>query len=114
MSASELAANLKAIGAAAERRPLDFMRWLPAQLEFLKAKEKRVLLRTGNQLGKTTAGCAELVWRMEGRHPFKEVRPAPVFGIVLCATHEQTLDIQKKLWDLVDRSLLAEGYVYDA
>ena len=114
MSASELAANLKAIGAAAERRPLDFMRWLPAQLEFLKAKEKRVLLRTGNQLGKTTAGCAELLWRMEGRHPFKEVRPAPVFGIVLCATHEQTLAIQKKLWDLVDRSLLAEGCVYDA
>ena len=114
MSVTKLAESLIAIGRESRRRPLAFMRWLPAQLEFLRATEKRVLLRTGNQLGKTTAGCAEILWRMEGRHPYKTVRKPPIFAIILCATHEQTLSIQKRLWDLVDKSLIADGCVYDA
>jgi phage terminase large subunit-like protein len=80
------------------------MRWLPPQLALLRATEKRVLLRTGNQsYGKTTAGLAEVVYRCRGRHPYKEVPDAPVEWWIICAAWSQSIAIQKKLWALLPK-----------
>ncbi len=61
-----------------ELHPLDYMRWTPPQLAFLRDPSRYKLLRLGQQLGgKTTCGLADTVWRCLGRHPFIELPPRP-------------------------------------
>lgn len=90
------------------------MRWLVPQLALLRYQGKRGLLRTGNQsYGKTTAGLAEIVYRALGRHPYKDVPPAPIEAWVLCASWSQSLAIQAKLWELVPKAAVADRCRFD-
>lgn len=94
--------------------PLDHMAWLPGQHAFLLSDAKLKLLRAGRQTaGKTTAGAAETVWRMMGRHPFRQVRPPPVKGWVVCGGGEQSEIVQERIWSLVPKSEVAPGFAYD-
>ena len=96
MTLHALAAGLEQIQQDATLRPLHYFRWLPCQLAFLKHTGSRVLLRAGNQwAGKTTAGVAELLYRMEGYHPYKQVKPAPINALIITATHEQSQNIAR-------------------
>lgn len=114
MSLSELAQTFAALEDAAQKRPLDFFRWLPGQREFLEATGPRVLLRGGNQwLGKTTVGVAELWYRLTGDHPLKPVRKPPITALVITATHEQGQNIQRRIFDLADASMLTDDTVWD-
>ena len=114
MSLSDLAKALATVERTAQQSPLDYYQWLPCQYEFLKSTEKRLLLRAGNQFaGKTTAGVAELIYRLMGKHPYKWVNPGPINALVVCASHEQTLNIQSRINAMIDDSLLHERCRFD-
>lgn len=98
----------------AEADPLGHMRWLPPQQALLSAREKRVALRGPNQaLGKTTAGAAELVYRLLGAHPYKPVRPAPVKAWVVCGSLRQARVVQERVWSLVPKDMVEPRCYYD-
>lgn len=89
---------------AAESSPIDFMDWLPPQEALHRSRANRVLLRTGNQwAGKTTAGCAEVIWRARGRHPWKPVPQRPIGGWIVSSSEQQSGILQEKLWALLPR-----------
>jgi|TARA_R100000084_G_scaffold90772_1_gene44758 phage terminase large subunit-like protein len=114
VSLSELAKALATVERTAQQSPLDYYQWLPCQYQFLKSTEKRLLLRAGNQFaGKTTAGVAELIYRLMGKHPYKWVNPGPINALVVCASHEQTLNIQGRINAMIDDSLLHERCRFD-
>lgn len=91
----------------ADTRPLDQVRWTPPQIAYLEAAAPFVLLRTGNQFGKTWAGAAETIYRCLGIHPFKPVRAAPIEAWLVCKSWSQSIAIQKKLWQLLPRDEIA-------
>lgn len=86
--------------------------WCKTQLDFLRcdAQEKAIIL--GNQLGKTTVALADLIYCCTGEHPYRRVRAAPIVAWVVCATHETSIVIQTKLWELVPKELLAGSTVF--
>jgi phage terminase large subunit-like protein len=109
-----LARASDALSRRIERDPLHSMRWLPSQHAFLASDARHRLLRTGNQLGKTTAGLAEVIGWCTGRHPLgKSTRPPPVEAWVLCASWSQSLSIQEKLWRLLPKGDLKPGTMWD-
>lgn len=87
--------------------------WTPPQLALLQADHPRVLLRTGNQFGKTWGGIGEVIYHCLGRHPYKEVPPPPVEWWILTASWLQSVSIQQKLWKLLPKSALHEETEYD-
>lgn len=97
-----------------EAAPLDYMRWLPAQLAFLRCASKRKLLRAGNQgQGKTTVGAAEAIHFALGTHPFQSTPDPPTYQWAICATEKQSRVVQKKVWDLVPKDAVLPGCYYD-
>lgn len=98
----------------ARDNPLQWMQWLPGQHAFLRSTSKRTIFRAGFQwAGKTQAGAAELIYRMTGRHPFKPVRPPPIRAWVVCGALLQSRIIQERVWQLVPKSEVAPGCVFD-
>lgn len=97
----------------AEADPLSRIRWCPPQAALLRSTANRVLLRTGNQFGKTYAGLAEVIYHCIGRHPFKEVPPPPVEWWVVTASWAQSVAIQQKLWALLPKDEVSPDTEYD-
>lgn len=90
----------------AQTHPLASMRFTPPQLALLRCVAKYFLLRTGNQFGKTWVGAAEIIWRCEGSHPFKEVRQGPIEAWIVCKSWSQSIAIQKKVWTLLNKDTI--------
>lgn len=97
----------------AARNPL--LRYAPGppHARFLRDDQPFKLLRAPNQSGKTIAGAADLIWRCLGTHPHRNVRPAPINGIVLCHDFEQSKVIQAKINGLLPASVLDRSTHYD-
>jgi phage terminase large subunit-like protein len=98
--AANIAAN------KADRDPILRMDWLPPQRAFLDERARVKLLRTGNQIGKTTVGLAECVMIAEGRHPFQRI-PPPVEIWVITQSRSQGLAVQGKLAALLSPDSLS-------
>jgi phage terminase large subunit-like protein len=97
-----------------ESSPLDWYEWLPAQDAYLRSPAKRKLLRTGNQaMGKTTVGCADLLYCVTGSHPYRKVRPPPVHWWVISSSERSSGVLQKKLWDLTPKAQVEDGSFFD-
>jgi len=92
--------------------PLDYTRWTPPQDAYLQSQAQNTLLRTGNQLGKTWVGAAEVIFRCLGRHPHKDVRAGPIEAWVLCSSWSQSIAIQQKIWALLPKDQLTEDTQY--
>ena len=101
---ARMARLMRAYTDAAESDALSLMDWTTAQHAFLHHPAPRKLLRTGNQIGKTTVGLAECILLALGRHPHQRHRRAPLEVWVLCASWSQSLAIQGKLWALLPRA----------
>lgn len=85
------------------------------QLAWLRHSGRETsLFRAGNRQGKSTVGCAELIFRARGKHPFKTVKAGPVRLALVCFSAPQSVEIQRVLWDLVDKSELKEGVEFSA
>jgi hypothetical protein len=100
-----------------EMHPLTYMRWTPPQEAFLRDGSRRRLLRLGQQLGgKTTVGLADTIWRCLGEHPYhghiERPKGRPYQAWIVCYSHQQSLQIQAKLWALLPKDRLAPGTVY--
>lgn len=93
---------------------MDHVRWTPPQLALLRSSHPFRLLRTGNQFGKTWAGCAEIIGRCLGRHPYKAVRQGPIEAWIICKSWSQSIAIQAKLWSLLPRDEIATDTSFTA
>jgi hypothetical protein len=97
-----------------EQRRARYLRWLPAQHEFLTTDARLKLLRLGNQFGgKTTVGLSEVNFRCTGKHPFIDVTPPPIEAWIVCASWSQSVAIQRKFWELCDKDELDPDTVFD-
>lgn len=95
--------------------PARYLRWLPLQDAFLRARARAAMVRAGNQaLGKSTVALFELRCRCLGEHPYKPVKPPPIEAWVICATIGQSVPIQRKFADLLPTDCLdLERCTYD-
>ena len=108
-----LTSRLRALRALNDETPLEYVRWLPMQEQFLKEVSRRRLLRLGNQWGgKTWVGLANGIMHCLGDHPFYDVPPPPIKGAIVCATWAQSIEIQEKLWNLLPKGELHPDTVY--
>jgi len=109
---ARLARATQALRKRADACPVDHIAWLPAQIEFLSHDAPEpVLYRAGNRQGKSTVGCAELIFRARGVHPYKQVPAGPVRLAMVCFSKIQSIEIQRVLWELIggpDNSELSE------
>ena len=95
-----------------ERNPLKYWRPTPIQRSVLQDKSQIVLLRGGNQIGKTMVGCYEVHCRAIGKHPHKRVTTKPVDIWIIVHSWEQSKVIQAKFWELAPKDELHEETEY--
>jgi phage terminase large subunit-like protein len=88
--------------------------WTPTapQLQFLSDPSHMRLARAGNQVGKTTMGLVDCIYRCLGGHPYQPVRPAPIEAWVIVESWESSLSVQSKLWALLPKDALADDTEY--
>lgn len=102
-----------ALASVRERDPIGMIDWLPAQLRFLQCTAKVKLIRAGMQvLGKSTASLAECIMLATASHPWQPGRHCKDIWII-CNTAVQSVVIQKKLWELAPKHLVAPGCKFD-
>ena len=113
------AALLRAVAAASVLQdrvindPLNWMEWTPPQFAWLRMPDRRKLMRTGNQFGKTTAAMTEVIYRATGTHPYYPTRRPPVEIWVVCTSYSQSVSIMKKFWELVPKDAIRVGTRFD-
>jgi phage terminase large subunit-like protein len=82
------------------------MTWTPPQAAIHRLPARRKLLRAGNQIGKTTASLAEVIWRCIGAHPHYPTHPPPIEAWVVCTSWSQSVAIMRKFAELCPAELL--------
>ncbi len=107
----------RALAKSREEHPLRWMQWTPPQLAFLRDPSSRRILCLGQQLGgKTTVGLADTIYRCLGEHPYQPLPPRPrgrpFQAWVVCYSHQQSLQIQAKLWALLPKDRLHPDTIY--
>lgn len=100
---------------ATRRDPRTTWRPLPKQYAFLRSAHRRRLLRAGNQWGKTTAGAVDLVCTVTGVNPWcpEQETPYACEAWVICASWEQSVTIQRKVYELLPKDLLHPDTQFD-
>ncbi len=88
--------------------PLKWVRWTPPQLAFVQDPAQVKLMRGANQVGKTWAQCAEVIWRCTGTHPYLQTHRPPIEAWIICHSWEQSVAVQTKFWELVPKGGLHE------
>ena len=86
--------------------PLRWVQWTPPQDAIHRMESPRKLLRAGNQIGKTTAALAEIIWRASGTHPHYPTRPPPIEAWIVCTSWSQSVAIMRKFHDLCPADLI--------
>jgi len=109
---TRLAAGLTTLGRRADMDPLRYFRPTPPQLAFLQSTAPVAMLRASNQLGKTWAGLADVIYRAIGRHPYQVVPPPPQEIWIVGFSWEQLLAVQAKFWSLVPKNELQSDSVF--
>lgn len=103
-------AQLRALADAAPSRHLP---WLPLQAGFLADPSRRKLIRAGNQFfGKTAALCEEMRRRGEHEHP-NTTMTYPRRMICISPSAPQSVSIQKKLYECLDKRQLDPRTQFD-
>lgn len=95
----------RAAARRAERHLLWHRRWTQPQLDYLSIPERLAVWRAGNQLGKSEALAADIVWTARGDHPFRDVRPngpGPIEVLVISYSTAQMRPLMWKIWRLLD------------
>ena len=109
MNLSNLRVIAKSTNALSDDATLNPLRWwrpTAVQERVLRDRHKIVMLRGGNQIGKTAVGAYETICVCLGQHPYKPVSPPPVESWVVCHSWEQSRTIMGKFHDLVPKSEL--------
>ena len=90
----------------AENDPLRYFSPTPPQQKYLADKAPIKALIGGNQVGKTLATCALLLYHCLGRHPHYKTDPPPIEAWLITHSHEQSRTIQQKLYDMIPKEEL--------
>lgn len=106
MNLSALAQSVDTLHRRSVADPLAYFVPTPPQLAFLECTAPIALARSGNQLGKTTMGLVDCIYRCLGAHPYQLVKAAPIEAWVVVVSWEQSLGIQQKLWALLPKDAI--------
>jgi phage terminase large subunit-like protein len=88
--------------------PLKYFTPTKPQLELLKSEASITLFRAGNQIGKTAAGAAELLYYVLSCHPYKDIPSGPKEAWVVVHSWEQSKVVQAKIFELIPPATLAD------
>ncbi len=88
------------------RDPLRFFRPTPPQRAFINDPSPVKMLLGGNQVGKTYASCALLLYHCLNRHPVLKTDPPPIEAWLVTHSHEQSRTIQAKLYSMIPKDEL--------
>ena len=97
----------------AKQDPIRFWRPTPVQDRVLRDRSKLVLLRGGNQIGKTQCGAYDTICRLRGFHPFKPVPRAPIEAWIIVHSWEQCKTIMAKFHEMVPKHELHPEVEYN-
>ena len=100
------ARKVKTLQRITENDPLSWWRPTYSQKAFLEDNSRLRLLLGGNQVGKTSAACALLIYHCLGRHPYYQVDPPPIEAWIITHSIEQSRTIQAKLWEMIPKDQL--------
>lgn len=92
--------------------PLRFFCATPPQRAFINDPNPVKMLLGGNQVGKTYATCALLLYHCLNRHPKIKTDPPPIEAWLVTHSHEQSRTIQGKLWEMVPKDELHPDIEY--
>lgn len=106
MNLGALAQSVDALARRAVADPLAYFTPTPPQEQFLRCTAPIALARSGNQLGKTTMGLVDCIYRCLGGHPYQLVKAAPIEAWIVVVSWEQSLGIQQKLWNLLPKDAI--------
>ena len=106
MSIRDTTKNLRRLKNRASQNPLAYFCPTPPQEAWLKDPSKIKLLLGGNQVGKTYAQTAELLYRCLGNHPYLDTDPPPIQAFLITHSHQQSITIQEKLYAMIPKDAL--------
>lgn len=98
--------NIRSLKDRAAKNPLTYFCPTPPQERWLQDTSKVKLFLGGNQVGKTTTGCVELIHRCLGTHPYINTDPPPIQAYLITHSHQQSVTIQEKLYNMVPKDTL--------
>jgi hypothetical protein len=106
MSLCQMAKKLSWLRKKSENDPLVYYRPTPPQKAYLADPSPIKALIGGNQVGKTVASCALLLYHCLDRHPYLRTDPPPIEAWMITHSHEQSRTIQQKLYDMIPKDEL--------
>ena len=106
MSIRNTTKNLRRLRDRARSNPLSYFCPTPPQEAWLRDPSKIKLLLGGNQVGKTYAQTAELLYRCLGNHPYLQTDPPPITAFLITHSHQQSITIQEKLYAMTPKEAL--------
>jgi len=106
MTIRDATKSIRRLKRRAVQNPLDYFCPTPPQETWLKDDSKIKLFLGGNQVGKTTTGCVELLHRCLGTHPFIQTDPPPIQAYLITHSHQQSVTIQEKLYNMCPKGAL--------
>jgi hypothetical protein len=90
------------------------VRWTPPQLAFLLCMASEKLLRCGNQfVGKTLVGLAWVIYQCLQHPEYAQVKRTKGRAWIVCASWQQSIEIQRKLWELLPKEALDPRTTFD-
>jgi len=98
--------KLRVLRDRTDRDPLKYFCPTPPQEAWLRDPKKIKLLLGGNQVGKTYAQTAELLYRCLGTHPYLKTDPPPIQAFLITHSHQQSITIQEKLYSMCPKDSL--------
>jgi len=96
----------------AELDPLRFFCGTRCQRQFINDPSPVKMLLGGNQIGKTYATVAMLLYHCLGRHPVLKTDPPPIEAWLVTHSHEQSRTIQAKLWEMTPKNAVHPDVEY--
>ena len=108
MSLCGLAKRIHYLKSKSHQDPLSYFHPTKPQNQFLNDPSKLKMLLGGNQVGKTAAACALLLYHCLGRHPKLNTDPPPIEAFLITHSHQQSVVIQEKLYSMIPKNELHE------
>ncbi len=108
--------SAEVVADATSTRKLAYMRLTPVQKLFLEDDAPVVLMRGGNQIGKSLAIIMDMIHTARGTHPFQGTPKPPVSIVLLSESWDQmgkTGGFLEKLWGLLPKHELDPKIRFD-
>lgn len=79
----------------------------PQRLVMEDSSRNRIWI-DGNRLGKTYAGCVELIHRVRGTHPYHKTHMGPIKACVISDSMTQLVPLMAELWSMVPKDEISD------